>query len=246
MSETIQSGALYVVGTPIGNLDDISLRAIRILGSVDIIAAEDTRTTRVLLKHLSIDKPLISHHSYNETRRAPEILGMLRLGKSVAVVSDAGTPGISDPASLIIRRALAEGIPVIPIPGASAILPALLLSGLPTDRFVFEGFLPVKKGRRTRLESLRHEPRTIILYESPGRVERTLRDLLETMGDREVAVVREITKKFEESLRGTIAEVLRRIKEKPPRGEHVVVVAGTRTRKGSVEEVGDVADKNGF
>jgi len=237
MTETIQSGALYVVSTPIGNLDDISLRAIRILKSVDLIAAEDTRTTRVLLDRLSISRPLISYYSHNEARRLPELIATLKEGRSVALVSDAGTPGISDPAYLLIRGALAEQIKVIPIPGASAVLAALVASGLPMDRFVFEGFLPVKKGRTKRLEHLRDEDRTIVLYESPFRVERTVADILRHMGNRRISIVREITKKFEEVIRGSAAEVLETIRKRPPKGEMVIVVAGRLD--GAVETVSD-------
>ena len=227
MSEEIQPGALYVVSTPIGNLDDITLRAIRILGGVDLIAAEDTRKTRFLLDHLSISKPLVSYYSYNETRRVPELVDLLTQGKSVAVVTDAGTPGISDPAFLLISNAIQHGIQVIPIHGASAALAALVASGLPTDRFVFEGFLPVKKGRKTKFRELKEERRTIIIYESPFRIERTLGDILEHWGDRNVVVAREITKKFEEITRGQVSEVLAHIRKSTPKGEFVIVVEGT-------------------
>ena len=226
MSETIEPGALYIVSTPIGNLDDITLRAIRILGSVDLVAAEDTRKTKFLLDHLSITKPLISFYTYNEARRVPELIDMLKAGKSVALVTDAGTPGVSDPAYSIVHAAVARGVRVIPIPGASAVLAALVASGLPTDRFVFEGFLPVKKGRKTKLESLRGEERTMVFYESPFRVERTLEDVRQNFGDRQVAVVRELTKKFEQVLRGKVSDVLSRIKGKSLKGEFVLVVAG--------------------
>lgn len=228
MSEEIQPGALYVVSTPIGNLDDITLRAIKILGGVDLIAAEDTRTTKVLLDHLSLHKPLMSYYSHNEVRRVPELIGLLKSGKSIAVVTDAGTPGISDPAFLLVRAAAEENIPIVPVPGASALLAALVVSGLPTDRFVFEGFLPVKKGRKTKLESLKHETRTIVLYESPYRIERTLRELYEHWGERRVAVARELTKKFEEIQRGLLSEVLERIRKTTPRGEYVIVVEGQK------------------
>ena len=229
MIETIQPGALYVVSTPIGNLDDITLRAIRILGSVDLIAAEDTRKTKFLMDHLGIKKPLLSYYSYNEARRIPELISKLKSGSSVAVVTDAGTPGISDPAFLIIENAIQHGFRVIPVPGASAVLPALIASGLPTDRFVFEGFLPLKKGRKKRLEQLRSEERTIIIYESPFRIERTLEDILTHIGDRPVAVARELTKKFEEVIRGNASEVLNEIRKKKTKGEFVLIVAGTRS-----------------
>jgi 16S rRNA (cytidine1402-2'-O)-methyltransferase len=228
MSETIQPGTLYVVSTPIGNLDDITLRAIKILGGVDLIAAEDTRKTKFLMDHLGIKKQLISYYSYNESRRVPKLIDKLRSGSSVAVVTDAGTPGISDPAFSIIESAIKNGFRVIPVPGASAVLPALIASGLSTDRFVFEGFLPVKKGRKKRLEQLKNEERTIVIYESPFRIERTLEDILENFGDRTVAVARELTKKFEEVVRGNTSGVLEEIRKKKPKGEFVLVVAGVR------------------
>lgn len=226
MSETVRPGALYVVSTPIGNLEDITLRAIKILGGVDLIAAEDTRKTKILLDHLSIAKPLLSYYSYNEARRIPELISHLTGGKSVAVVTDAGTPGISDPAFLLIRAAVEKEIPVIPVPGASAALAALVASGLPTERFVFEGFLPVKKGRQTKLKELRNERRTIILYESPFRIERTLADIVAHFGDRRIALARELTKKFEEVLRGSAAEILAHVQRSRPKGEFVIVIGG--------------------
>ncbi|MEK9137874.1 MAG: 16S rRNA (cytidine(1402)-2'-O)-methyltransferase [Bacteroidota bacterium] len=231
MSETIEPGVLYVVSTPIGNLDDITLRAIKILGGIDFVAAEDTRKTRFLLSHLSITKPLLSYYSYNESRRIPELIERLREGKSVALVTDAGTPGISDPAYALIKSALDSGIQVIPVPGASAVLPALVVSGLPTDRFVFEGFLPVKKGRKTKFEQLRAEERTIVMYESPFRIVKTVEDVLEYFGDRRIAVVRELTKKFEEVVRGNASEVLVELRKKVPRGEYVLVVEGNTSPK---------------
>jgi 16S rRNA (cytidine1402-2'-O)-methyltransferase len=226
MSESIQPGALYIVSTPIGNLDDITLRAIRVLGGVDLIAAEDTRTSRVLFDHLSITKPLISFYSYNEARRTPELIEKLAGGASIALVTDAGTPGISDPAYTLIRAAIDHGCMVIPIPGASAVLSALVASGLPMDRFVFEGFLPTKKGRKTKFEQLRTEPRTIVIYESPFRIVKTVEEVHEYFGERRIAVVRELTKKFEETLRGTTSDVLNQLKKKTPRGEYVLVVEG--------------------
>jgi 16S rRNA (cytidine1402-2'-O)-methyltransferase len=228
MSEEIHAGALYVVSTPIGNLDDITLRALHVLGKVDLVAAEDTRKTKFLLDHFSISKPLVSYYSYNETRRVPEIITQLKEGKSVAVVTDAGTPGISDPAFLLIRAAIENGRDVIPIPGASAALPALVASGLPTDRFVFEGFLPVKKGRKTKFEELKTEKRTIVLYESPHRMVRTLEDIAEHFGERRIAVARELTKKFEEVLRGSVSEVLDHVRKSSVKGEFVIVIEGTK------------------
>ncbi len=231
MSEQIERGALYIVSTPIGNLGDITRRAVDVLGGVDLIAAEDTRKTGFLLEHLCITKPIVSYFSYNEHRRVPELIAKLKAGNSVAVVTDAGTPGISDPAFSVIREALAEGIRVIPIHGASALLAALVVSGLPMDRFVFEGFLPVKKGRRTRFEELKTEQRTFVLYESPHRIAKTLGEILTHCGDRRVAVVREVTKKFEEVLRGRVSTVLEKVSQKSPRGEYVIVVAGTDDRE---------------
>ncbi|MBM2841178.1 MAG: rsmI [Bacteroidetes bacterium] len=226
MSETVEPGVLYIVSTPIGNLEDITLRAIKVLGGVDLIAAEDTRKTKFLLDHLKIAKPLLSYFSYNEARRTPDLIGKLTDGKSVALVTDAGTPGISDPAYALIKAALDAGLKVVPIPGASAVLPALIVSGLPTDRFVFEGFLPVKKGRRTKLEELRSEPRTIVIYESPFRIVKTVEEIQKCFGDRRIAVVRELTKKFEEVIRGTAAAVLEELRRKAPRGEYVLVIEG--------------------
>lgn len=237
MSEQIEQGALYIVSTPIGNLGDITRRAAEILGGVDLVAAEDTRKTGFLLEHLRITKPLISYFSYNEHRRVPELIARLKGGSSVAVVTDAGTPGISDPAFSVIREAVAEGIRVIPIPGASALLAALVVSGLPMDRFVFEGFLPVKKGRRTRFEELKTEPRTLVMYESPHRVVKTLEEVLSYCGDRRVAVVREVTKKFEEVFRGRVSTVLEEVKQKSPRGEYVIVVAGTDDRESPSQDL---------
>ena len=220
MSEEIRKGVLYVVSTPIGNLDDITLRAVHILRSVDLIAAEDTRTTRVLLDRHGIDKPLISCFSYNERRRVPDLLDRMRRGGAIAVVTDAGTPGISDPAYVVIREVIAAGFDVIPSPGASAVLAALVASGLPTDRFVFEGFLPLKKGRKTRWERLAQEERTIVIYESPHRIVRTLGDVLAME-------------------RGTVSEVLSRISGKTPRGEYVLVIAGTTYRSDGADDHND-------
>lgn len=227
MEANVQRGTLYIVSTPIGNLEDITLRAVKILAGVDLIAAEDTRTTKVLLTRYNISKPMISYFSHNERRRSAELLERLEGGASVALVTDAGTPGISDPAHVVITEALAKGIPVVPIPGPSAFLASLVVSGLPTDRFVFEGFLPLKKGRRTKLEKLKTEERTIVLYESPHRVLKTLGELLESLGDRDVAVAREVTKKFEEVMRGKLSKVLSDMSKRQPRGEYVIVVSSS-------------------
>lgn len=226
MSGAVTGGTLYVVSTPIGNLADITLRALEVLRSVDMVAAEDTRTTGNLLRHHGIEQRLVSYHSHNEARRAEWLTDQLLAGKSVALTADAGTPGVSDPAYAVVRAAVAAGVPVVPIPGASALLAALVVSGLPTDRFVFEGFLPVKKGRRARIERLREELRTAVIYESPFRVERTLRDLLELVGDRPAALAREVTKKFEEVKRGRVSALLDAVRQKPPKGEYVIVLAG--------------------
>ena len=230
MSERIEPRTLYVVSTPIGNLDDVTRRAVHILGGVALIAAEDTRTTRLLLSHLGLATPQISYHSHNETRRIPELLERLRSGDAIALVTDAGTPGISDPAYRVIRAALDHGVRVVPIPGASAVLAALVTSGLPMDRFVFEGFLPLKKGRRGRLEDLAREPRTVVLYEAPHRILRTLQDLQSVMGDRQIALCRELTKKFEEVLRGPISTVMEHLGQTRPRGEMVIVLEGVGRR----------------
>ena len=226
MTSEVQPRTLYVVSTPIGNLEDITFRAVSILSGVDLIAAEDTRTTLVLLRHYNIAKPLVSYYSYNEARRTPELVEKLASGSSIALVSDAGTPGISDPAFRMIRATLDRGFPVVAIPGPAAFLPALIASGLPTGRFVFEGFLPVKKGRKTKLELLALEERTIILYESPHRILRTLTDLRLVLGDREVSVARELTKKFEEIVRGKLSAVHLHFSSKSIKGEFVLVIAG--------------------
>ncbi len=226
MENPVAPGTLYLVATPIGNLDDITHRAVKVLSAVDLIAAEDTRKTKILLDHYSISKPMLSYFSYNERQRTPQLIEKLLQGMSIALVSDAGTPGISDPAFHIVQSALVSGIPIVPIPGPSAFVSALIVSGLPTDRFVFEGFLPVKKGRKTKLEILRTEPRTIILYESPHRILKTLGEIQASFGDRQVVVARELTKKFEEIVRGKLSMVLPHLTGKPTRGEYVIVVEG--------------------
>jgi 16S rRNA (cytidine1402-2'-O)-methyltransferase len=226
MNTAVQPGTLYIVSTPIGNLEDITYRAVSVLSTVDLIAAEDTRTSSILLKHYNIHKPLISYYSYNEVQRTPELILKMKNGTSIALVSDAGTPGISDPAYRVIRAALDEHINVVAIPGASAVLPALIVSGLPSDRFVFEGFLPLKKGRKTKLKQLATEERTVVLYESPHRILKTLRELQEYFGDRQICVARELTKKFEEIIRGTISEAHSCFLSKSIKGEFVLVVAG--------------------
>ncbi len=218
---------LYIVPTPIGNLDDITLRAIKVLKEADYILAEDTRTSAFLMKHLGIDKPLRSHHKFNEHATATAVAESIEAGKTVALVSDAGTPGISDPGFLLVRTCVEAGIEVETLPGATALIPALVQSGFPCDRFCFEGFLPQKKGRTTRLQELAEESRSIIFYESPFRVVKCLEQLSEVFGEeRQVSVSRELTKKFEQTVRGTISEVLEHFRQNEPKGEFVIVVAG--------------------
>lgn len=218
---------LYIVPTPIGNLEDITLRAIRILKEVDFILAEDTRTSAVLLKHLGIEKPLRSHHKFNEHATVQMVADAIEAGKDIALISDAGTPGISDPGFLLVRTCVERGIEVTTLPGATALIPAVVQSGFPCDRFCFEGFLPQKKGRKKRIEALAEEERTMIFYESPFRVVKCLEQLGEVLGmEREVAVSREITKMFEESVRGTLGEVAEHFRQHAPKGEFVIVVAG--------------------
>ena len=225
-------GLLYVVPTPVGNMEDMTLRAIRVLREADLILAEDTRTSSVLLKHFDIHNQLMSHHKFNEHGTAAAIVDRLLAGQTVALISDAGTPGISDPGFFLVREAVAAGVEVQCLPGATAFVPALVSSGLPDDRFCFEGFLPQKKGRQTRLESLRDEPRTMVFYESPYRVVKTLQQFCEVFGeDRRASCCREISKVHEESVRGTLAEVLAHFLQTEPRGEFVIVVAGKEKEK---------------
>jgi 16S rRNA (cytidine1402-2'-O)-methyltransferase len=228
---------LYLVPTPIGNLDDITLRAIKTLEAADYILAEDTRTTAFLLKHLGIEKKLYSHHKFNEHATAASVAEAIGEGRTVALVSDAGTPGISDPGFLLVRTCVEAGIEVETLPGATALIPAVVQSGFPCDRFCFEGFLPQKKGRMKRLTELATEPRTLILYESPYRVVKCLEQLAETFGaERRVAVVREITKKFEETVRGSVTEAIAHFKAHEPKGEFVIVVEGYDPKRGEAEE----------
>lgn len=220
---------LYLVPTPIGNLEDMTLRAIRILKEVDLIAAEDTRTAGVLLRHFDIDTPTTSYHDHNEHKKTPKLLARMQAGHEIALLTEAGSPGISDPGFYLTRACVEADIRVEPLPGPTALVPALTASALPTDRFVFEGFLPKKKGRRTRLTTLADEPRTMVFYESPHRLVRTLDDLIEHFdATRRVAVARELTKKFEEFRRGTLEEVRSYFaQQNKVRGEIVVIVAGT-------------------
>ena len=220
-------GKLYVVPTPVGNLEDITLRAVRVLRECDYIVAEDTRTSGNLLRHLEISKPMSSYHKFNEHGVVAQIVERMEGGQDVALISDAGTPGISDPGYLLVRHAIDAGIDVETLPGPTAFVPALVDSGLPCDRFVFEGFLPQKKGRQTRIGQLADESRTMIFYESPHRVGKTLGQLAERLGgERRAAVCREISKKFEETVRGTLAELGARYADQEPRGEIVLVVEG--------------------
>lgn len=223
---------LYIVPTPVGNLDDITFRAIRVLKDVELILAEDTRTSSVLLRHFDIHTPLKSYHMHNEHERTSGIVEMLKEGKDIALISDAGTPGISDPGFMLTRECRKEGLEVQCLPGPTAFVPALIDSGLPADRFVFEGFLPPKKGRATRLTLLAEDPRTIIIYESPKRLERTLRQLAETFGaDREASVVREISKIHETSHNGTLGYLAEYFTSHPAKGEIVIVIKGFDPRQ---------------
>jgi 16S rRNA (cytidine1402-2'-O)-methyltransferase len=221
------AGRLYVVATPIGNLADVTLRALRVLGEVDVIAAEDTRTTRKLLAHHAIRTPLVSYHDHNESVRTPELLARLERGESVAIVSESGTPSISDPGYRLITEAIAAGMAVEPVPGASAILAAIVVSGLPADAFVFEGFLPRRSSeRRRRLDALASDPRTLVLFEAPHRLDASAADLLDVLGDRQVALCRELTKMHEEVRRTTLSELVASLKRRPVKGEIVLVVHG--------------------
>lgn len=221
------SGTLYLVATPIGNLEDITFRAVRTLKEVQLIAAEDTRHTGLLLKRYGIATPLCSFYSYNQREKAPELIRRIQQGADVALVSDAGTPGISDPAVALVSQAVEAGIRVVPIPGPTALIAALVASGLDTSQFVFAGFLPVKSGRRARaLEDLAGESRTVVIYESPHRIARTLEELARALGDRPAAVCRELTKIYEEFERGTLSQLAERYQSKNPKGEFVIVISG--------------------
>lgn len=218
---------LYLVPTPIGNLEDITLRALRILKEVNLILAEDTRKTGMLLKHYSIENKLLSHHQHNEHSTAAQLVKRLQTGESMALVTDAGTPGVSDPGFLLVRECIRNGVEVECLPGATAFVPALVNSGLPSERFCFEGFLPQKKGRQTRLNKLKEEERTMILYESPHRLLKTLEQLGEFLGaERQASVSRELTKMYEENKRGTLAELAGYFKDKTIKGEIVIIVSG--------------------
>lgn len=219
--------ALYIVPTPIGNLADITFRALDVLKSADIILAEDTRTSRVLLNHYNIERPLQSYHIFNEHQAVTRLIDRMKQGERFALISDAGTPGISDPGFLLVRETLKAGLAVDCLPGPTAFIPALIKSGFPTDRFVFEGFLPHKKGRQTALKQLAQEPRTIVLYESPHRLKKLIEEFREHLGaDRMISVSRELTKKFEETVTGSVAEVQASFVDREVKGEIVVVIHG--------------------
>lgn len=221
------SGKLYIVPTPVGNLADMSPRAIEVLKSADVVLAEDTRTSKVLMDHFDITTPLVSHHKYNEHDTTDGVIRRIEGGETVALVSDAGTPGISDPGFLLSRAARNKSVEVVTLPGPTAFVPALVNSGLPCDRFTFEGFLPPKKGRKTRLEEIAAEPRTVIVYESPLKLLKTLADLAEVCGtDRDISVSREISKLHEQTVRGTIGDVIEHFTMNQPRGEMVIIIKG--------------------
>jgi 16S rRNA (cytidine1402-2'-O)-methyltransferase len=222
------SGILYIVSTPIGNLEDITLRALRVLKEVDLIAAEDTRRTRQLLSHFGIHKPLLSYHEHNRRMREESFLEELRRGRAIALVTDAGTPGISDPGENLVRRAVQESIPLVPVPGPSALVAALSISGLPTESFLFYGFLPAQPPARQKfLLSLKDRPETLIFYESPRRLRSFLEDVFRILGDRQLMVAREMTKLYEEACRGTVSEVLKELGEEEIKGEVTLVLEGS-------------------
>lgn len=230
-------GKLFIVPTPVGNMEDMTFRAIRILKEADLILAEDTRTSGILLHHFDIHNEMLSHHKFNEHQTLSQVIERINSGANVALISDAGTPGISDPGFLLARECVRNGIEVQTLPGATAFVPALVSSGLPCDKFCFEGFLPQKKGRQTRLETLSQEPRTMIFYESPHRLVKTLQQFAEVFGaDRQVSVCREISKIYEESVRGTLAEVTEHFTQMEPRGEIVIVLAGTDNGEKPIKE----------
>jgi 16S rRNA (cytidine1402-2'-O)-methyltransferase len=228
MQSSIQPGTLYIVGTPIGNLEDMTFRAVRILQNVDLIAAEDTRHTGKLLQHFQVKTPQISYHDHNRFQRLGELLEKLHQGNTIALVTDAGMPGISDPGYELVKACAQENINIIPIPGVSASITGLSVSGLPTDRFIFEGFLPTKaKERQAKLEEFTRESRTIILYEAPHRVRQTLQDFVESLGsEREIVLARELTKLHEEIWRGVVGDALLYYKEKEPKGEYTIILGG--------------------
>ncbi len=238
-------GTLYVVPTPVGNLEDITMRALRVLREADLVLAEDTRTSGNLLRHYDIHRPMLSFHKFNEHQVVSSIVSRLQGGESMALVSDAGTPGISDPGYLLVREAIQAGVEVITLPGATAFVPALVSSGLPCDKFCFEGFLPQKKGRMTRLQELADEPRTMIFYESPHRVVKALEQFIETFdASRPVSVCREISKMHEESVRGTLEDVLAHFKENEPRGEFVIIIGGCSVKFEKLDNTDNTDDSD--
>ena len=232
MPETLTKGALYIVSTPIGNMEDITLRAIHLLGTVDLIAAEDTRHTKRLLIKYAIPTILTSYHDHNKEEKAPVLIQRLKEGQTIALVCDAGTPGISDPGFYLIRCCIEAGIRTIPVPGPTAVTTALIVSGLPTDAFLFNGFLPKKRGARLkRLGVFKEVPATLVLYESPYRLVKTLQDCRDVLGNRQAVIAREMTKIFEEVMRGTLEELMARLQAKPCRGEITLVIEGYRSEK---------------
>ncbi len=225
------AGKLYLVPTPIGNLQDITLRALETLRNVDVIAAEDTRRSAILLRHFEIHKPTVSYHDFNEREMTPRLIARLVAGENVALITDAGSPGISDPAFYLVREAINHDLAVEALPGPTALIPALVLSGLPCHRFVFEGFPPAKKGRQTFFQALAHEPRTIVLYEAPHRIVATLEAMQTWWGNRRLALARELTKMHEEVWRGRVAELLENLKQRTLKGECVLVIEGEQSEK---------------
>lgn len=237
-------GRLYVVPTPVGNMEDMTFRAIRILKEADLILAEDTRTSAKLLKHYEIKNPMQSHHKFNEHQMVESVVNRIKGGATVALISDAGTPGISDPGFLVVRECARAGIEVQCLPGATAFVPALVSSSLPCERFCFEGFLPQKKGRMSRLTALQQEERTMIFYESPYRLVKTLAQFAEYYGaGRQVAVCREISKVHEECVRGTLSEVTKHFKEHEPKGEIVILLAGCHNKENIIETIQETAEE---
>ena len=237
-------GNLYLIPTPVGNMEDMTFRAIRLLKEADLILAEDTRTSGILMKHYDIHKPLVAHHKFNEHGTSAGIVERLKAGQTICLVTDAGTPGISDPGFYLVREAIAAGIEVQTLPGATAFVPALVSSGIPCDKFCFEGFLPQKKGRQTRLEQLATEQRTMIFYESPYRLLKTLQQFAEYYGEeRQISVCREISKIHEESVRGTLAEVIAHFTATPPKGEIVIILAGCEEVKTKQKSKNQKIDK---
>ena len=237
-------GKLYIVPTPVGNLEDMTFRAIRVLKEVDLILAEDTRTSSVLLKHYDIQKPLSSHHKFNEHQTATSVAQQIKAGKTIALIPDAGTPAISDPGYLLTKACVEAGVEVECLPGATAFVPALVDSGLPNNKFCFEGFLPQKKGRQTRIKELAEEERTTIIYESPFRVVKTLQQFIEVMGEnRQISVTREISKIHEETVRGTLAEVKKHFEEVEPKGEFVMVLGGKEPEDKKKKKYNDSDDE---